>query len=174
MTTQFSRLWRVALHLLCMLSLRKPLVGVGGSFVVWRRFWRSCRDYSSIALRDDKPSLAYYIHASTMQLRRQRSNLPISTRMHGPLNTSSALARHIMSMWGRITNVSHCCQRLSRSPWRIYDPYHSGWAFCSEEYLLALFELFDVLGKRYIYGSEFCTERRAGFGVGCYRHRRPA
>jgi len=43
----------------------------------------------------------------------------------------------------------------------------------SEEYLFTLFNPFEVLNKRYIYGKEFCTELRSGFGTGCYWLRKP-
>jgi len=43
----------------------------------------------------------------------------------------------------------------------------------SEEYLFKLFKPFEVLNKRYIYGKEFCTELRSGFGTGCYWLRKP-
>lgn len=44
----------------------------------------------------------------------------------------------------------------------------------AEDTVLRLFEPFDVLERRYIYGFEFLEERREGFGVGCYHLRRPA
>ena len=43
----------------------------------------------------------------------------------------------------------------------------------SEDYLLSLFKPFDVVDKRYIFGDNFCAERRSGFGTGCYWLRRP-
>lgn len=43
----------------------------------------------------------------------------------------------------------------------------------SEDYLIALFKPFEVLQKRYIFGNEFCSELRSGFGTGCYRLRKP-
>lgn len=43
----------------------------------------------------------------------------------------------------------------------------------SEEYLMTLFKPFEVLNRRYIYGREFCTALRTGFGIGCYWLRRP-
>ncbi|MCH7812849.1 MAG: DUF268 domain-containing protein [Planctomycetes bacterium] len=44
----------------------------------------------------------------------------------------------------------------------------------TEEYLFELFEPFELLEKRYIYGDEFGAEHRTGFGTGCYHLRRPA
>lgn len=42
----------------------------------------------------------------------------------------------------------------------------------SEAYLLGLFDTFDVLEKRYIFGSTFTHYRQAGFGIGCYHFSR--
>lgn len=42
----------------------------------------------------------------------------------------------------------------------------------TEESLEKLVAPFEILERRYIYGSEFLTERRAGFGTDCYHLRR--
>lgn len=42
-----------------------------------------------------------------------------------------------------------------------------------ESYLLRLFEPFEILEARYIYGAEFLTSPRPGFGTGCYHLRAP-
>jgi SAM-dependent methyltransferase len=44
----------------------------------------------------------------------------------------------------------------------------------SEEYLLSLFAPFSVEESKYIYGREFVSQRRNGFGVGCYHLRCPS
>lgn len=38
----------------------------------------------------------------------------------------------------------------------------------SENYLMNIFKPFDVVDRRYIFGNDFCSERRSGFGTGCY------
>lgn len=43
----------------------------------------------------------------------------------------------------------------------------------SEDYLMSIFKPFHVVDRRYIYGNDFCSERRSGFGTGCYWLRRP-
>ena len=43
----------------------------------------------------------------------------------------------------------------------------------SEEYLLSLFHPLEVVEKRYIFGNEYGTERKPGFGTGCYWLRKP-
>lgn len=48
---------------------------------------------------------------------------------------------------------------------RVYFNAHRAF---SEEYLMTLFEPFEMLQKRYIYGNEFGIQRRPGFGTGCY------
>jgi len=42
-----------------------------------------------------------------------------------------------------------------------------------ESYFVGLFDPFEVIERRYIYGNEFTSERRRGFGTGCYHFRRP-
>jgi SAM-dependent methyltransferase len=44
----------------------------------------------------------------------------------------------------------------------------------AEETVLRMFEPFEVLERRYIYGFDFLETRQPGFGVGCYHLRRPA
>ena len=44
-------------------------------------------------------------------------------------------------------------------------------AFC-EDYLMQLFEPFEVVDRRYIYGREFGASIKPGFGMGCYHLRR--
>lgn len=44
----------------------------------------------------------------------------------------------------------------------------------SEEYLIELFRPFEIVEKRYIFGSEFGTNLKPGFGTGCYWLRKPA
>jgi SAM-dependent methyltransferase len=44
----------------------------------------------------------------------------------------------------------------------------------SEDYLMNIFKPFHVVERRYIYGNDFCSERRPGFGTGCYWLRRSA
>ena len=53
---------------------------------------------------------------------------------------------------------------------RIYFNAHRAFA---QEYLLRLFAPFDVIDRRYIYGSEYGGELKAGFGTGCYHLRAP-
>ena len=53
---------------------------------------------------------------------------------------------------------------------RTYFNAHRAFA---EEYLIALFKPFNVVDKRYIFGNEFCSERRRGFGTGCYWLKKP-
>jgi SAM-dependent methyltransferase len=43
----------------------------------------------------------------------------------------------------------------------------------SENYLMNMFKPFNVVERRYIFGNEFCSERRSGFGTGCYWLRKP-
>jgi SAM-dependent methyltransferase len=43
----------------------------------------------------------------------------------------------------------------------------------TEDYLLRLFFPFELVQKRYIYGSEFGDQLKTGFGTGCYHLRRP-
>ena len=54
---------------------------------------------------------------------------------------------------------------------RIYFNAHRAFA---EDDLLRLFEPFEVLERRYIYGSEYGTQLKKGFGTGCYHLRAPA
>jgi SAM-dependent methyltransferase len=42
-----------------------------------------------------------------------------------------------------------------------------------EDYLLGVFSQFNILEKRYIYGTQFGDKLKAGFGTGCYHLRRP-
>ena len=44
----------------------------------------------------------------------------------------------------------------------------------TEEHLMELFKPLEVCERRYIYGCEFCSERRTGFGTGCYHLYREA
>jgi SAM-dependent methyltransferase len=44
----------------------------------------------------------------------------------------------------------------------------------TEETALGMFEPFEVVESRYIYGYEFVEQRRSAAGVGCYHLRRPA
>jgi hypothetical protein len=44
----------------------------------------------------------------------------------------------------------------------------------AEKTVLRMFEPFEVLDRRYIYGFDFLDQPRTGFGVGCYHLRRPA
>lgn len=39
----------------------------------------------------------------------------------------------------------------------------------SETYLISLFESFDIVEIRYIYGKHFTNERHKGFGIGCFK-----
>jgi len=48
---------------------------------------------------------------------------------------------------------------------RIYFNAHRAFR---EEYLLTLFEPFQVVESRYIYGRTFGEQRKSGFGTGCY------
>jgi hypothetical protein len=41
-----------------------------------------------------------------------------------------------------------------------------------EDYLLNLFDPYEVVQKRYIYGKSFFLEKRTGSGTGCYQIRR--
>jgi ubiquinone/menaquinone biosynthesis C-methylase UbiE len=41
-----------------------------------------------------------------------------------------------------------------------------------EEYILKLFDYFELVQARYIYGNEFGDQLKAGFGTGCYHFRR--
>jgi SAM-dependent methyltransferase len=42
----------------------------------------------------------------------------------------------------------------------------------SEEYILKLFDQFELIEARYIYGNDFGETMKAGFGTGCYHFRR--
>lgn len=54
---------------------------------------------------------------------------------------------------------------------RIYFNAHRAF---TESYLLKdMFTPFDVIDKRYIYGRDFGSQLREGFGTGCYHLRRP-
>ena len=53
---------------------------------------------------------------------------------------------------------------------RVY--YDANRAF-SESYVIKLFEPFEVVERRYIYGNEFCSQIQPRGGVGCYHFRRP-
>jgi SAM-dependent methyltransferase len=53
---------------------------------------------------------------------------------------------------------------------RTYFNAHRAFA---ESYLLSLFEPFEIVEKRYIYGNEFCVEHRSIFGIGCYWLKKP-
>jgi SAM-dependent methyltransferase len=44
----------------------------------------------------------------------------------------------------------------------------------TEAYLMTLYQPFDMLQKRYIYGDQFGPEPGTGFGTGCYHLQRPA
>ena len=44
----------------------------------------------------------------------------------------------------------------------------------SEEYLLKLFEPFEVVERRYIYDRDFSEQPKQGFGTGCYHLRCPS
>lgn len=44
----------------------------------------------------------------------------------------------------------------------------------TEPYLESLFAPFEIVERRYIYGSRFGTELKEGFGTGCYHLRRPS
>ena len=52
---------------------------------------------------------------------------------------------------------------------RIYFNAHRAFR---EDYLLALFDPFEVVERRYIFGSEFGQTLKPGFGTGCYHLRR--
>ncbi len=55
---------------------------------------------------------------------------------------------------------------------RVYFNAHRAF---TEEYLLnRLFPPFEVLERRYIYGTDYLEHPRAGFGTGCYHLRRPS
>jgi SAM-dependent methyltransferase len=41
----------------------------------------------------------------------------------------------------------------------------------NEEYVVSLFEPLEIVERRYIYGSEFLSKPRRGFGTGCYHLR---
>jgi SAM-dependent methyltransferase len=51
---------------------------------------------------------------------------------------------------------------------RIYFNAHRAFR---EEYLLTLFEPFQIMESRYIYGRDFGDQRKPGFGTGCYHLR---
>jgi ubiquinone/menaquinone biosynthesis C-methylase UbiE len=51
---------------------------------------------------------------------------------------------------------------------RVYFNAHRAFR---EEYLVSLFAPFEVVEKRYIYGSQFGDQQKTGFGVGCYHLR---
>lgn len=53
---------------------------------------------------------------------------------------------------------------------RIYFDAHRAF---NEEYLLRLFERFQIIERRYIYGRSFGEQRRCGLGTGCYHLRCP-
>ena len=44
----------------------------------------------------------------------------------------------------------------------------------SEATILGMFEPFEVVERRYIYGNDFVEQRRDAMGTGCYRLRRPS
>lgn len=44
----------------------------------------------------------------------------------------------------------------------------------SEEYVLKLFDQFELIEARYIYGNDFGEQLKSGFGTGCYHFRRLA
>jgi hypothetical protein len=44
----------------------------------------------------------------------------------------------------------------------------------TEDTALRMFEPFEVVERRYIYGYDFVEELQSGPGVGCYHLRRPA
>ncbi len=48
---------------------------------------------------------------------------------------------------------------------RIYFNAHRAF---KEEYLLGLFEPFQIIERRYIYGQIFGNKHKSGFGIGCY------
>lgn len=52
---------------------------------------------------------------------------------------------------------------------RIYFNAHRAF---KEGYVLCLFEPFQIVERRYIYGRNFGKQRRSGFGTGCYHLRR--
>ena len=52
---------------------------------------------------------------------------------------------------------------------RIYFNAHRAF---KEEYVLRLFEPFQIVERRYIYGRNFGDQRKHGFGTGCYYLRR--
>ena len=54
---------------------------------------------------------------------------------------------------------------------RIYFNAHRAF---TEDYLLSLFQPFEVLERRYIFGKEFGSRLQRGFGTGCYHLRAPA
>lgn len=54
---------------------------------------------------------------------------------------------------------------------RTYFNAHRAFA---ENYLLTLFDPFEVVEKRYIFGKEYGSECKPGFGTGCYWLRRPS
>jgi hypothetical protein len=54
---------------------------------------------------------------------------------------------------------------------RIYFNAHRAF---TEPYVLGLFQPFEVLERRYIYGKTFGTQIGKGFGTGCYHLRAPA
>ncbi len=53
---------------------------------------------------------------------------------------------------------------------RVYFNAHRAF---TEEYLIQLYQPFWVIESRYIYGETFGSEKRSGFGIGCYHLRRP-
>lgn len=53
---------------------------------------------------------------------------------------------------------------------RIYFNAHRAF---KEEYVLRLFEPFQIVERRYIYGRDFGARRKPGFGIGCYRLKCP-
>jgi len=53
---------------------------------------------------------------------------------------------------------------------RIYFNAHRAF---SEAYLEELFDPFEILERRYIFGNDFTDKLRPGFGTGCYHLRRP-
>lgn len=46
--------------------------------------------------------------------------------------------------------------------------YFNGQRVFTEKTLLRLFEPFEMIERRYIYGTDFLERARTGFGVGCY------
>ena len=53
---------------------------------------------------------------------------------------------------------------------RIYFNAHRAF---SQAYLEKLFAPFEVLDRKYIFGNDYTSELRSGFGTGCYHLRRP-